>query len=941
MIKTTLVDMRSLETELVRVIAAVGSSALVGLDCETEDSRRHAGLNVLGKYDENGFKKNKKAKLVFDMQRTTVAGFSVYPDGGDEAWYVNLGHADIENRVPWLAAKAILDTKRPAAHWVAHNAPFELTVFKNSLGYQLTNVICTLQLAVSTYGPDEYDVDTWRKAGLGEMQKFLMQIEKAGHTYEGGEFTGRLADMVSKILGKQSKAAHSYNGFCKEIAWGYGLKRAVKQHFGVDMATFEATLGDKAHMGQLTGEQVSAYGAEDAYWAVRLLHKLLAQAVTHAPKVLPTFFKQELPMTQVYADIWSDGMRINLDQVRIARTQRRKEFAETLAKLKAALKTIGAFQSAPEPRLLAREPWYEKSFGKYRDQILALANMPDSLDTFQQVYQVRSALSNAWATEQGKVESKAVNLTHYMPMRVVLYDLIGGPLVMSKGKLQSNGEARGKLKDVLQQRLAKLEGKVTADERLAQLAADHGGDDVVLEVDDEDEAAGDDMDVVDEVALERERLEAGITILSCLAKLANIEQQMKLYLTPYLHLTDPQTSRIYPSVTSQLATRRMAAQFPNPMQLSKRTDSSVRGFYIGDTDEHLIVSIDWSAIELVIIGELSGDPEFLRAFGQQPHADLHSGTAADVLAVAAEGLTEQDFLRLKLSDSWSDWNPDTDFLRRMSRAQLDLKGQLLSPQSAYKYWRTEIGKVANFSYWYSGFLAQVAERMGWTLEQAAEATERFRNRFPVAEAWRVGLIEFGRRRGYIEQPDGHRRYRYEATNRFLDDWMDKWPVENSGARAIVHKMGNRLQRRAHNQLVNCEVQGTCATVAKRSILKIKNWLEENKWTKQDARFLMPIHDELVFSVHRSRAVEFIVNARQQMITHPDLFQKSVLDASPSIGVTFQPYSAAAPLGQVELFEAPKEIFGAERAGKRLDEKGMQEAVDYLVDAQKTASRIRG
>ena len=44
---------------------------------------------------------------------------------------------------------------------------------------------------------------------------------------------------------------------------------------------------------------------------------------------------------------------------------------------------------------------------------------------------------------------------------------------------------------------------------------------------------------------------------------------MKLYLTPYSQLMDPETHRLYPVVSSMLATRRMAASFPNPMQLAQ------------------------------------------------------------------------------------------------------------------------------------------------------------------------------------------------------------------------------------------------------------------------------------------------------------------------------------------------------------------------------------
>lgn len=51
------------------------------------------------------------------------------------------------------------------------------------------------------------------------------------------------------------------------------------------------------------------------------------------------------------------------------------------------------------------------------------------------------------------------------------------------------------------------------------------------------------------------------------------------------------------------------------MQLAKRGESTyVRGFFEGDDDEHLVMSRDWSAIELAIIGELSQDPTFINAY---------------------------------------------------------------------------------------------------------------------------------------------------------------------------------------------------------------------------------------------------------------------------------------------------------------------------------------
>src|SRR3546814_15251455 len=80
-------------------------------------------------------------------------------------------------------------------------------------------------------------------------------------------------------------------------------------------------------------------------------------------------------------------------------------------------------------------------------------------------------------------------------------------------------------------------------------------------------------------------------VLTSLQEMAEIEQRMKLYLTPYTQLMDPETSRVYPSVSSPLATRRLAASFPNPMQLAKQGHSPyIRSFYLADDDDHLVVS---------------------------------------------------------------------------------------------------------------------------------------------------------------------------------------------------------------------------------------------------------------------------------------------------------------------------------------------------------------
>lgn len=532
MIKTQLVDATNFEILKPRIIEAMSGASFIGLDCETQDDERHEGLNIHCGYNPITRKKAQKTKTVFDMRRTVMCGFSTYADGDDTAYYLNLGHADVENRLTRRQGFEILDAKPAGAHWIAHNAPFELTTFGNALGYELSDVICTLQMAVSAYGPDEYSMANWARAGRGGIAALIPALIRESMTYEQGkDMSPGLSDLVfSKILSKSSDAAHSWNGYVKGMTYGYGLKQAVKSHFGVDMTTFWDCLGDKAHMGQLTGPEVAEYGADDAYWAVRLFHHLLGFMTDKCPEAIGTFFAQENPMIEVYSSIWRGGMRVNVEAIYERQAMERKECANVVRSLKATVKELLPFPDEPHAGLMKHDvKWYAKNWQKYRKQIVDWALSPDSDDAYEQLAQVRGPVTNGWRKENGDPESTGPNLSHYMPIRTLIYDLLQQKLILDKDrKTQGDGEARGKLKDRIKTGL-------------------------------------------------------GVDLIDGLNKIAGVEQRMKLYLTPYTQLMDPDTGRLYPVVSSMLATRRLASSSPNGMNLAKRGESTyVRGFFVGD-----------------------------------------------------------------------------------------------------------------------------------------------------------------------------------------------------------------------------------------------------------------------------------------------------------------------------------------------------------------------
>jgi DNA polymerase I-like protein with 3'-5' exonuclease and polymerase domains len=882
---TVLVDARNIQEHMASLCGAIASSDFIGIDCETQDDARHDGLNIRCGYDPVTRKKPQGTRLILDHKRTTLCGVSLYSEQMPHAYYLNIGHADVENRLPKEALVKILDCKPAGSHWVAHNASFELTTFAETLGYELAPIICTLQMCVSAYGPHEFGREAWLKVGQGGIARLVPDLMLKSMTDLDPltmEMTPELSTLVYKIIAKESDAEHSYNGLVDSVAYGYSLKQAVFRWFGYQMRTFQETLGDAAHMGQLTGEQVAAYGGDDAIWAIQLFRHLLDyMAKTGGQPLLDCFFRQEAPMAKVFSSIARGGLRVNTGAIVSRRQSEREEAANILRGLKLAVRDALPFPATLNDRLLKYEKWYQKNGQRYRDAISAWAYSADSNDPYDQCYQVAGAVSNAWAEEKGARKPTGPNFSHYMPVRVLLYDLIGAPLIVSQGKVESDKDARGKVKDSL------------SDTTHTQ-------------------------------------------ILDSLNALAGVEQRMKLYLTPYNQLMDPDSGCLYPTVTSMLATRRMASSEPNGMQLAKRGESTyVRGFFKPDYDDHVIVSIDWSAIELVEIGEFSGDPEFIQAFGQKPHEDLHSGASADVLSVAVPGLTEPLFKSLKRTASWDEWLENYGSqVENVARLRTNLRGDAFAePKDAYKFWRTEVGKGANFNYWYSGYLATIGERMGWSSEQTSQATQAYASRFAVAEQWRLELIDEVRRNGYITLPDGHRYSRFEATEQWAADWAAKFCAAGEDMRnynLLVNWLAKKISRRGGNQAVNAYIQGTCATIAKRSIIGVNDWLTASKYGWREARFMMPVHDELVWSVHKDLAPEFIDSAYRIMTTHPDIFQKCQLDAAPAIGLTFEPFDITkAPIGQIELAELPKEVVGFDLAGKRADAKITQTVINYL------------
>ncbi|MCK9984937.1 MAG: DNA polymerase I [Azoarcus sp.] len=106
-------------------------------------------------------------------------------------------------------------------------------------------------------------------------------------------------------------------------------------------------------------------------------------------------------------------------------------------------------------------------------------------------------------------------------------------------------------------------------------------------------------------------------------------------------MVNPKTGRVHTSFSQAVAvTGRLASSDPNLQNIPIRTAEGrrIRAAFIAPRD-HVIVSADYSQIELRIMAHLSGDARLLEAFAQGE--DVHRATAAEVFGVTPAEVTSE------------------------------------------------------------------------------------------------------------------------------------------------------------------------------------------------------------------------------------------------------------------------------------------------------------
>ncbi len=186
------------------------------------------------------------------------------------------------------------------------------------------------------------------------------------------------------------------------------------------------------------------------------------------------------------------------------------------------------------------------------------------------------------------------------------------------------------------------------------------------------------------------------------------------YIDALPELINPRTGRIHTTFGQTIAaTGRLASNNPNLQNIPIRTDRGreIRKAFIPRDDNFLILSADYSQIELRIIAAITLDPGMLEAF--KNGEDIHSTTASKVFGVPLADVTSE--------------------MRRRAKA-------------------------VNFGLAYGQSAFGLSQTLGIARGESKEIIDNYFEKFPGIKNYMSDTVAFAQKHGYIETILKRRRY---------------------------------------------------------------------------------------------------------------------------------------------------------------------------------------
>jgi DNA polymerase-1 len=173
---------------------------------------------------------------------------------------------------------------------------------------------------------------------------------------------------------------------------------------------------------------------------------------------------------------------------------------------------------------------------------------------------------------------------------------------------------------------------------------------------------------------------------------------------------------------------------------------------------HILLSADYSQIELRIAAHYSQDPTLMRTFFEG--GDIHTATAAAVLN--------------------------------------------LPPEKVNKNQR-RVAKTINFGILYGQGAFGLTKTTGLTLAEAEDFIKNYFARFPGLKKYLDETKRMAMERGYVETLLGRRRY---------------FPGLNAGGQGAGTREAAIARARAEREAINAPIQGTAADIVKKAMLEL-------------------------------------------------------------------------------------------------------------------------
>jgi DNA polymerase-1 len=249
-------------------------------------------------------------------------------------------------------------------------------------------------------------------------------------------------------------------------------------------------------------------------------------------------------------------------------------------------------------------------------------------------------------------------------------------------------------------------------------------------------------------------LKASYPIVKLILEYRQLAKLRSTYIDALPSLVNPGTGRLHTTFNqAATATGRLSSSDPNLQNIPIRGDlgKQVRRAFVA-APSCVLVSADYSQIELRILAHLSQDERLLTAFREDK--DIHASTAAEVFGVPMTGVT-----------------PD---MRR-------------------------VAKVVNFGIIYGMSDYGLEQATELSRDQAAQFIAAYFQRYPGVKSYLDSTKQKARERGYVETVMGRRRYipDLDSGNRQVREAAERMainmPVQGTAADIIKVAMVN-LQR---------------------------------------------------------------------------------------------------------------------------------------------------